>query len=141
MTGWGKRHDMVVHEQDPYNAEPPPSALAGHPLTPLDAFYSRNHGPIQELDAAAWRLTVDGLVERPLELTLAALQAAGEVRTLAVTLQCAGNRRAGLIAVRDIPGEDPWRDGATSTARWSGVRLADVLAAAGLDPAARAHRL
>jgi len=52
------------------------------------------------------------------------------------TLQCAGNRRAGLIEVRDIPGEDPWGPGATSTAQWSGVRLSDVLAAAGLSPGA-----
>jgi sulfite oxidase len=28
------------------------------------------------------------------------------------TLQCAGNRRAGLIAIRDIPGEAPWGPGA-----------------------------
>lgn len=34
--------------------------------------------------------------------------------------------------MRNIPGEDPWRDGATSTAVWAGVRLADVLAAAGV---------
>jgi hypothetical protein len=41
---WGKRDDMVVHEEEPFNAEPPPAALAGHPLTPIAAFYSRNHG-------------------------------------------------------------------------------------------------
>lgn len=128
---------MVVHEQDPFNAEPPLAAMAGEPLTPVDAFYSRNHGPIQVLDPQTWCLRVGGLVDRPLTLTLAGLRAAGRARTLAATLQCAGNRRAGLIAVRDIPGEDPWRDGATSTAWWTGVRLADVLAAAGLRGEAR----
>jgi sulfite oxidase len=35
------------------------------------------------------------------------------------------------MAVRDIPGEAPWGPGATGTARWRGVRLRDVLAAAG----------
>ena len=53
------------------------------------------------------------------------------------TLQCAGNRRAGLMAIRDIPGEAPWDPGATGTATWSGIALADVLALAGpLDEAA-----
>ncbi|WP_433871313.1 sulfite oxidase [Saccharopolyspora sp. CA-218241] len=64
----------------------------------------------------------------------------GELRSrftaheLVATLQCAGNRRAGLARVRDIPGEAPWGPGATATASWTGVRLADVLAAAGADP-------
>ena len=49
---------------------------------------------------------------------------------MTATLQCAGNRRAGLIAIRDIPGEAPWGPGATGTATWSGVALADVLALA-----------
>jgi sulfite oxidase len=132
MNLWGKRDDMVVHDREPFNAEPPRTALAGQRMTPLDTFYSRNHGPIPEIDPATWRLTVDGLVERPLELSLEELRERFEEVGLTATLQCAGNRRAGLIEVRDIPGEDPWGPGATSTARWSGVRLRDVLAAAGL---------
>ncbi len=132
MGLWDKRDDMVVHEVDPYNAEPPRSALAQGVLTPADSFYSRNHGPIPLVDGHTWRLTVDGLVEHELSLSLAELQQRFEPRTLVATLQCAGNRRAGLIAVRDIPGEHPWGPGATSTAEWTGVALADVLAAAGM---------
>jgi sulfite oxidase len=77
-------------------------------------------------------LRVDGLVENPLELTLSDLKEQFEKQRSMVTLQCAGNRRAGLVAVRDIPGEDPWGRCALSTAWWTGVRLADVLAGAGL---------
>jgi sulfite oxidase len=55
MDIWDKRDDMVVHRTDPYNAEPPPRALADRTLTPLDAFYSRNHGPIPDLDPASGR--------------------------------------------------------------------------------------
>jgi sulfite oxidase len=104
MGAWGKRDDMVVHEADPYNAEPPRTALAGQALTPVESFYSRNHGPIPEIDLLAWRLHVDGLVDRPLDLSLADLRNSFPPRTEVATLQCAGNRRAGLIEVRDIPG-------------------------------------
>jgi sulfite oxidase len=128
----GKRDDMIVHQQEPYNAEPTPSALAEHVLTPVRAFYGRNHGRMPRLDPLAWRLSVDGLVDRPLELSLAQLREGFPHHEVIATLQCAGNRRAGLMAVRDIPGQHPWGPGATSTARWTGVRLADVLAAAGL---------
>ncbi|MFF8592327.1 sulfite oxidase [Streptomyces sp. NPDC015220] len=127
---------MVVHEREPFNAEPPRAALAGRRRTPVDAFYSRNHGPIPDIEPAAWRLRVDGLVTRALELSLKDLRGQFETVEVQATLQCAGNRRAGLVAVRDIPGEDPWGPGATSTACWSGVRLADVLDAAGLRPQA-----
>lgn len=130
---WGKRNDMVVHRQDPYNAEPPPYALAGSVLTPADTFYVRSHGPVPELDRDRWRLQVGGLVDTPLELTLSDLREQFEAQRSMVTLQCAGNRRAGLVEVRDIPGEDPWGRCALSTAWWTGARLADVLARAGLQ--------
>lgn len=137
MGLWGKRDDMVVHEEEPYNAEPPRHALADRVLTPVDSFYGRNHGPIPTVDIPGWRLMVDGLVERALSLSLEDLKERFDARTLVATLQSAGNRRAGLIEVRDIPGEDPWGPCATSTAEWTGVALADVLAEAGLTAGAK----
>jgi sulfite oxidase len=129
---WSKRPDMVIHEDEPFNAESPAAALAGRPITDIDGFYSRNHGPIPDVDPERWRLTVDGLVTSPLSLSLADLRASFERREVVATLQCAGNRRADLMAVRDIPGEAPWGGGATSTARWAGAALGEVLRAAGL---------
>jgi sulfite oxidase len=123
----GKRADLIVHEDEPFNAETGLAALAEGPLTATDAFYVRDHGEIPEGDPATWRLRVHGLVERELDLSLTTLREAFRERTETATLQCAGNRRAGLIAVRDIPGEAPWGPGATGTATWTGVALADVL--------------
>jgi len=133
MGRHGKPDDTVVHGLEPFNAEPPRTALAERAVTPVERFYVRNHGPVPALDADALRLTVGGLVERPLELSLAALRAGLlPLAEVAATLQCAGNRRAGLAEVRAIPGEAPWGPGATGTAIWRGVRLADLLAAAGV---------
>jgi len=131
VTRWGKRADMLVHEEDPFNAESAPDVLASTDLTPLEAFYSRNHGPLPDLDVDGWRLQVSGLVGSQLSLSLDDLKAGYEPHRLVATLQCAGNRRAGLMAVRDIEGEDPWRAGAIGTTSWTGARLADVLATAG----------
>ena len=129
----GKRSDMVVHGIEPYNAEPPRAALATEALTPLDAFYVRNHGPVPEAaDPAAYRLRVEGLVAAPRDLSLGHLRERYPERRVVATLQCAGNRRAGLQEVAPIPGEAPWGPGATGTAEWTGVALADVLRDAGL---------
>lgn len=136
MGMWDKRDDMVVHGREPFNAEPPGTVLARAAVTPADTFYSRNHGPVPRLDPADWRLTVDGLVARPLLLTLDDLRSRFAAAEATVTLQCAGNRRADLTAVRAVPGETPWGPGALSTARFRGARLADVLAHAGIAPEA-----
>ena len=130
MTPYGKRADLIVHEDDPFNAETSPAALAEAAVTATDAFYVRGHGEVPEVDPAAWRLRVHGLVERELELSLSTLREAFREREVTATLQCAGNRREGLVAFREIPGEAPWGPGATGTARWAGIALADVLALA-----------
>src|SRR5689334_17222014 len=101
---YGKRTDMLVHGCEPYNAETARAALAEGPLTATEAFYVRGHGAVPALDASAWRLRVHGLVERELELSLETLREALPEHELTATLQCAGNRRAGLMAIRDIPG-------------------------------------
>jgi sulfite oxidase len=129
---WGKRDDMIVRGRLPYNAEPPPAVLAGSDITPIDAFYARNHGPFPDIAPRQWQLTVDGCVDRPLTLTYDQLTTDFEQHSVVATLACAGNRRAELLRLRPIPGKDPWAHGAISTAEWRGVRLADVLKAAGV---------
>jgi sulfite oxidase len=131
MTRYGKRTDMVVHEEEPFNAETGPAALAEGPVTATEAFYVRGHGAVPEIVPEAWRLRVHGLVERELDLSLVTLREAFQEREETATLQCAGNRRVGLMAIRELPGEEPWGPGATGTATWSGVALAEVIALAG----------
>jgi sulfite oxidase len=127
---WGKRSDMIVHSTEPLNAETPRTALGQHEFTSTDMFYVRNHGPVPDVRPDTWRLRVGGPAGRPLELSLGDLRDRFGHHDVVAALQCAGNRRAGLLKVRDIPGEAPWGPGATGNARWTGVRLADVLAAA-----------
>ncbi|HLA63498.1 MAG TPA: molybdopterin-dependent oxidoreductase [Rhodothermales bacterium] len=127
---------MLVHTAEPFNAEEAPERLVEAFVTPAPAFFARNHGPAPDVDPAAFRLTVDGLVKKPLSLSLSDLARFPRFEVPA-TLQCAGNRRQDLIAFAPTPGEVPWRDGALGTAVWGGVRLADVLAEAGVEDGAK----
>jgi hypothetical protein len=45
MSRYGKRRDLVVHEEEPFNAETGLAALAEGPLTATDAFYVRGGTP------------------------------------------------------------------------------------------------
>jgi DMSO/TMAO reductase YedYZ molybdopterin-dependent catalytic subunit len=124
---------LVVHRAHPLNCETSIPALIGGVVMPNAHFYVRNHFQMPMLDPATWRLEVGGLVERPLSLSLRDLTNMPS-QTLVVTLECAGNGRAGLDP--PVPGER-WNLGAVSTAEWTGVPLGEVLDRAGIKAAAR----
>jgi DMSO/TMAO reductase YedYZ molybdopterin-dependent catalytic subunit len=109
----------------------PLEALA-YPITPLGLHYLLIHWDIPVVDAAAWRLVVDGEVERPLELSLDSLRERPSVE-LAATMECAGNGRAGLLPHVD---SQPWLHEAVGTGSWRGVRLSDLLEDAGVSDSA-----
>jgi sulfite oxidase len=139
MAVWDKRGDYIVRNDSPFNAEPPRSALASAEITPLDAFYCRNHGDPPDITPKQWTLTVDGLVDKPLTVSYHDLTNEFTGHSVVATLACAGNRRAELLNARPIPGKEPWAHGAISTAEWCGARLADVLDAAGVHPDDELH--
>jgi DMSO/TMAO reductase YedYZ molybdopterin-dependent catalytic subunit len=97
-------------------------------ITPTGLHYLLIHFDIPAVDADAWRLRIDGLVERPLELTLADLRARPRT-TIPVTLECAGNGRARL---HPRPLSNPWLYEAIGTAEWGGTPLAPILEEAGI---------
>ncbi|ADB30856.1 oxidoreductase molybdopterin binding protein [Kribbella flavida DSM 17836] len=97
-------------------------------LTPPGLHYVLVHYDIPMTTAGNWRLTVDGCVEQPISFGLTELRAMGR-QTVRVTLECAGNGRASL---QPRPISQPWLMEAVGTAEWTGVPLADLLAAAGV---------
>ncbi|HKR03922.1 MAG TPA: molybdopterin-dependent oxidoreductase [Bacteroidia bacterium] len=136
MAKFKKDPNLIVHTTTPVNAEPPIDKLRENFITPQELFYIRNHGEVPDIDINTFRLKVNGLVENELELSLEKLKNDFPKHSVMATLQCAGNRRDQLIAVAPVPGEVPWQSGAIGNAKWSGVPLKDVLAAAGVKPGA-----
>lgn len=132
-----KHPDLSVASHEPFNGGPTPADQRASFLTPNDRFFVRNHAAVPQVDRGAYRLRVGGLVETPRELSLDELEDRLSRAEVVSTLVCAGQRRQEMIAVQDVPGELPWGAEAASTARWSGYRLADLLALVGPRPAAR----
>lgn len=130
--------DLIVHSQDPLNAEPQLGRLGAGFITAQRDFYVRSHGNIPHLNAATHHLRVEGRVRTPLDLSMVALRGGFVQRTVTATLQCAGNRRGDMLQVRPVSG-DPWAPGAIGNAEWTGVALADVLRAAGVDETPGLH--
>ena len=125
--------ELVVHRAHPLNCETSIPALLGGVVMPNAHFYVRNHFQIPSLDPDALRLSVGGLVDRPLSLSLADLRSM-KSQSLVVTLECAGNGRS--LFEPAIKGER-WDLGAVSTAEWTGVPLTEVLDHAGVRAGAQ----
>jgi DMSO/TMAO reductase YedYZ molybdopterin-dependent catalytic subunit len=118
--------ERVVITRDPFNAETRLERQAG-PFTPSGLHYVRSHFAFPSPSAS---IAIGGAVQRARSVPIDELRAL-EARTLAVTLECAGNGRSFLEP--PAPGEQ-WGVGAVSTARWTGVSLRSLLEPAGLSP-------
>jgi DMSO/TMAO reductase YedYZ molybdopterin-dependent catalytic subunit len=124
---------LVVLNDRPVNAETP-AALLDDMVTPTARHFIRNNGvPPESVDAASWTLHVDGEVDEPLELTIEGLKDRFEVVTLQLQLECGGNGRAFFEPKAK---GNQWTVGAVGCSQWTGVRLSDVLKAAGLKDTA-----
>lgn len=109
------------------SARPPdyetPTGLFDTWITPNDLFYVRSHLYTPSISLETWSLRIDGEVQNSFSAKLEDLKKFS-VKTLTVTLECAGNGRS--FFEPPVAGIQ-WQKGAVGTARWTGVRLADVL--------------
>ncbi|MBX3414891.1 MAG: sulfite oxidase [Pirellulales bacterium] len=115
----------------PENSETPLGSMRSW-VTSNRLFFVRNHFGVPEIDRHAWRLTIGGLVARPLVLSWAELLQRPE-RTVFATMECAGNGRSFL---KPLAHGVQWGAGAVGHAEWTGVPLADLLNEAGIEPEA-----
>ena len=128
----GKEGLRVLNDR-PLNAETP-AHLLDDEITPVARHFIRNNGIVPtDMNPDTWTLAIDGLVERPLALGIEDLRRRFEVVTHRLVIECGGNGRAGF----EPPARgNQWTLGAVGCSEWTGVRLADVLRAAGVKETA-----
>ena len=120
--------DLLVLSEEPLNAETKLGERTGT-ITPAGSHYVRTHFP---LPSAPREIAVDGVAGPLISITFDEVRAL-PARTLAVTLECAGNGRRYLDP--KVPGEQ-WGLGAVGTAEWTGTPLRALLERAAPDPKA-----
>ncbi len=137
-TAFPQKARMILQRTRPPLLETTWDVFDRNVFTPNDQFFVRWHWAVipEDVDVAAFKLTVRGHVNRTLSLSLADLLAMPRVELVAVC-QCSGNSR-GLFQPR-VPGAQ-WQNGAMGNARWGGIRLRDVLDRAGVKASAVAVR-
>jgi len=133
-TAFPQKGAMILQRTRPPMLETPFEVYDKGVFTPNDRFFVRWHWSAipTRVDVESFRLNVHGHVNKPLSLTLKEVLALPRIEYAAVN-QCSGNSR-GFFEPRVAGGE--WGNGAMGNARWTGVRLKDVLDRAGVKPGA-----
>ena len=98
-------------------------------LTPVSKHFVRNHGAVPRLEWSTHRISITGMVDRPLEVSMDDLLRLPPV-TVPVLLTCCGNRRKEVNMVKNSQGFS-WGPAAVSVNYWTGARLSDILKLAG----------
>jgi DMSO/TMAO reductase YedYZ molybdopterin-dependent catalytic subunit len=133
-TAFPQKGALILQRTRPPLLETPFEVFDQSVLTPNDRFFVRWHWAVipTAVDVDTFRLTVHGHVNQTLSLSLNDILALPRVELVAIN-QCSGNSR-GYFQPR-VPGGE-WSHGAMGNARWTGVRLKDVLDRAGVKAGA-----
>ncbi len=92
-------------------------------ITPKDQFFAIQHFVQPEVDGDTYRLKLTGLINKPVEFSLADLRAMRS-KELVAGYECSGNSSRSM-------------EGLSSNGRWTGVPLSNVLKQVGVGPSAR----
>src|SRR5438309_4216527 len=130
-SSFPQKSNVILQRTRPPLLETPFQVFDQGVLTPNDQFYVRWHlaNIPSVVDPATFALTIHGHVGRPISLTLDDLVREFKPIEIAAVNQCSGNSR-GFFSPR-VPGGQ-WANGGMGNARWTGVRLKDVLDRAGV---------
>ena len=124
-----KDKGMVILNDRPWNAEAK-AHLLDDQITPASRMFVRNNGLIpQDININTWSLTIEGeSALRSKSYSISDLKKFPN-HSYQLTLECGGNGRSEF----DPPAKgNQWTVGAVSCAKWTGVRLKDLLAHVGV---------
>ena len=112
--------ELIVQSNKPFHGETPADKIALSFVTPNELFYVRNHHPVPFVDKDTFRLVVETPDGKSHEFAIDELQEKFARHTVTATIQCAGNRRNEMTAIKSVRG-GKWDAGAISNANWTGV--------------------
>jgi DMSO/TMAO reductase YedYZ molybdopterin-dependent catalytic subunit len=132
LDEYGKDKELIILGDKPFVAETP-AHLLDEEVTSTRLMFVRNNGLLpdrEQIDPRTWTLTIDGeSVASSKTFMLAQLKSQFENITRQLTLECGGNGRSEFFP----PAKgNQWTYGGVGFPTWTGIRLRDVLTAAGV---------
>ena len=133
MVKQDKAKAMQWHSERPLTGSVP-AHEHDFDVTPSDRMFVRNNLLTPVIDINQHKLTIKGLVDKELEWSVFDLAKNFRTVTMQGMLECAGSGRS---AYKPTASGTPWLEtGGMGCPTWGGVRLSDLLKAAGVKPGA-----
>lgn len=120
-----KSKELLLLNNKPIIAETP-LHLLDDAVTPIDKMFVRNNGNLPEtININTWQLTVAGeSAKQEKTYRLQDLKSKFTNYSYQMVLECGGNGRAGFVPQTS---GNQWDQGGVSCAKWTGIRLKDLL--------------
>ncbi|CEM02486.1 unnamed protein product [Vitrella brassicaformis CCMP3155] len=136
---WIKRRPEMVRltGKHPFNSEPPLTLIKESFYTPQELLYVRTHGDTPQLDEKTHSVKVDGLVSKPLTLSVEQIKQFSKT-DISMVMVCAGNRRKEQNMIKQTVGFN-WGPTGCGNVIWTGCLLRDVLLHCGVDTEEARH--
>lgn len=115
---------LEVLSADPENAQIQSRAALESYLTSREEHYIRNHHRTPDIDATEWTISLTGIVDEELELSVADIKHDYSTESVVHMMECSGNGRAYFDP--ETPG-DQWTYGAVGNAIWTGTPVREIL--------------
>ena len=121
---------LRILSTDPENAEAESRSTYESYITPREEHYIRNHYPTPDIDESEWTVSLTGMVDEEVELSMREIKEDFSTETVAHTMQCSGNGRSYF---EPQVGGNQWTFGAVGNTIWTGTPLREILEAYGAD--------
>ena len=121
---------LRILSPEPENAEAASHGTYTNMITQAEEFYIRNHYPSPDIEESEWTVSLTGLVDSEVELSMEELKTQVTTETVFHTMQCSGNGRSYFDP---NVGGNQWSFGAVGNAEWTGAPLSEILEAFGAD--------
>ena len=121
---------LRILSPEPENAEAAARETYTNMITQAEEFYIRNHYVSPDIDESEWTVSLTGLVDEEIELSMEELKRNFTTETVFHTMQCSGNGRSYFDPQ---VGGNQWSFGAVGNAEWTGAPVSEILEAYGAD--------
>jgi len=115
---------LRILSPEPENGEAAARATYTDYITPREEHYIRNHYPTPDIEESEWTVSLTGLVDEEIELSMEEIKHSFVTESVTHTMQCSGNGRA-----RFDPqvGGNQWTFGAVGNTIWTGTPVSAIL--------------
>ena len=115
---------LRILSPEPENAEAAQRGTYESFITPRTEHYIRNHYPTPEIDESEWTISLTGMVDQEVEISMDEIRNDYSTRTVTHTMQCSGNGRSYF---QPQVGGNQWTFGAVGNTVWTGTPISEIM--------------